>query len=175
MRTLYELTGEMLALETQLEENGGELTPELEELWQDNAEALVKKTDNYNTLLKNFEAHSSNLDAEIKRLQALKKTDDNAIKRIKEHLLNTMQTFGIEELKGDFCKITIAKSTATEVDEEAALYNFKNRIEEFRDSLPSYIKVTTGIDKTEAKRVAKETGIVPAGIEFIENKSLRIR
>ena len=45
MSTLYELTGQMAAIEAALEETGGELTPELEELWAETAESLQAKVD----------------------------------------------------------------------------------------------------------------------------------
>ena len=46
--TLYELTAQMRQIEEQLDETGGELTPELEDLWNETGESLVAKVDNYN-------------------------------------------------------------------------------------------------------------------------------
>ncbi len=98
MATLYELTGQMAAIEEALEENGGELTPELEEVWQETAESLPMKVDGYNKVIANMTAYSKNIDAEIKRLQTLKKTADNSVKRVKEHLVDVMKQWGIAKL-----------------------------------------------------------------------------
>ena len=35
MATLFELTDQMVAIEQTLDENGGELTPELEQVWEE--------------------------------------------------------------------------------------------------------------------------------------------
>ena len=43
--TLYELTAQMRQIEDSLEETGGELSPELEELWNETGESLVQKVD----------------------------------------------------------------------------------------------------------------------------------
>ena len=84
--TLYQLTGQMAAIEDALQENGGELTPELEELWAETAESLPQKVDGYNQVITNLTAYSKNLDEEIKRLQALKKTADNSLERLQMSL-----------------------------------------------------------------------------------------
>ena len=72
--TLYQLTNQMAEIEAMLEETGGEITPELEAVWNETSESLPQKVDGYNQVLRNLTAYASNLADEIKRLQALKKT-----------------------------------------------------------------------------------------------------
>lgn len=173
METLYQLTEQMSALESLLEDNGGELTPDIEALWQETGESLTKKVDNYNALIIKLKNYSSNLDAEIKRLQGLKKTADNSLKNVKEHIKSVMEQFGIDKLEGAYCKISLASSTSTEVDEETVLAPYISRIE--RLMLPEWITADLKVSKTALKDAFKDKDVTPAGVSFVKNKSLRIK
>lgn len=171
--TLYQLTGQMAAIEDALQENGGELTPELEYIWQETVETLPQKVDGYNQVITNLAAYSKNLDAEIKRLQALKKTADNSVKRIKDHVKDTMEAFGIQKLEGEFCKMSLSSSTSTEVDEETVLQPYLSRLD--RLMLPAWITCDLKISKTALKDAYKDSDVTPAGVSFVKNTTLRIR
>jgi hypothetical protein len=173
MATLYELTGQMAEIEEALEENGGELTPELEEIWQETAESLPMKVDGYNQVITNMTAYSKNLDSEIKRLQVLKKTADNSVKRVKEHLVDVMKQWGIVKLQGNYCKMSLASSTATEVDEDTVLAPYRSRLAKL--DLPDWITADLKVSKTALKEAFKDKDVTPAGVSFVENQSLRIR
>lgn len=163
----------MSALESLLEENGGELTPDIEALWQETGESLTKKVDNYNALIIKLKNYSSNLDAEIKRLQGLKKTADNSLKNVKEHIKSVMEQFGIDKLEGAYCKISLASSTSTEVDEETVLAPYLSRIAKL--NLPEWITADLKVSKTALKDAFKDKDVTPAGVSFVKNKSLRIK
>lgn len=163
----------MSALESLLEDNGGELTPDIEALWQETGESLTKKVDNYNALIIKLKNYSSNLDAEIKRLQGLKKTADNSLKNIKEHIKSVMEQFGIDKLEGAYCKISLASSTSTEVDEETVLAPYLSRIANL--NLPEWITADLKVSKTALKDAFKDKDVTPAGVSFVKNKSLRIK
>ena len=173
--TLFQLSTDMMAIEDALWESGGELTPELEQAMAENAESMAKKVDGYNAVIRAFAYKADVLDAEIKRFTALKKVAENAQKRIKEHVLDTMNAFGIEKLEGAYCKITKSKSTKTEVDEPALLQVYMPMLEGINESLPPYITAEFKVSKTALKEYIEESGITPAGVEFVENCSLRIR
>lgn len=173
--TLFQLSQEMMAIEDALWESGGELTPELEQAMAENAESMAKKVDGYNAVIRAFAYKADVLDAEIKRLTALKKVAENAQKRIKEHLLDTMNAFGIEKLEGAYCKISKSRSTKTEVDEAVLLSEFEKGLKHINESLPPYVTAELKVSKTALKDYIKETGITPAGVEFVESSSLRIK
>jgi len=175
MATLYELTGQMAAIEEALEENGGELTPELEEIWAETAESLPKKVDGYNHIIKNIELLVKGYDEEIKRIQALKKAADNSVKRIKEHVRDVMVANNIDKLDGASCKFSLSSSTSTEVDEEILLMPYNQKIETLRASLPSWIAIEPKVSKTELKNSFKDKDVTPAGVSFVKNTTLRIR
>ena len=173
--TLFQLSQEMMAIEDALWESGGELTPELEQAMAENAESMAKKVDGYNAVIRSLAYKADVLDAEIKRLTALKKVAENAQKRIKEHVLDTMNAFGIDKLEGAYCKISKSKSTKTEVDEPTLLLAYMPMMQGVNESLPPYLSAEIKVSKTALKDYIKEEGITPAGVEFVENWSLRIR
>lgn len=163
----------MSLIEQTLDENGGELTPELEEQWVETEESLKQKIDNYNSLVKLFDYRSENIAAEIKRLQALKKTTDNSKKRVVEHLKDVMEAFGLTKLEGKLCKVSLSSSTSTEVDEKTALQPYIPRIVSL--DLPSWITVELTVNKTRLKDTFKDKDVTPAGVTFVKNTSLRFR
>ena len=165
----------MAAIEDALYETGGELTPEIEEALTETAQSLAVKTDSYNALIRKFGAQADVIDAEIKRLTALKKTCQNAEKRLKMHICDTMQEFGIEKLEGTYCKMSLAKSTRTETDDERLMEAYQAAVDELGATLPPYLSLEMKVSKTGIKEYEKETGILPAGAEKVESVSLRIR
>jgi hypothetical protein len=165
----------MSAIEDALWENGGELTPELEQALTETEQSLAVKTDGYNSLIRKFASQADVIDAEIKRLTALKKTCQNAEKRLKNHICETMGEFGIDKLEGQYCKISRAKTTSIETNDELLLATCLPAIAALNESLPPYIRVEPKISKTAIKEYQKTEGILPAGAEVVENWSIRIR
>jgi len=173
--TLFELTTEQLALEAQLEETGGELTPEIEARMAETAEAFPKKIDGYGTMLRKFAAAEKMCDDEIKRVQGLKKVAQNAQKSIRRHLLDTMTFFKIKKLDGVTTKMWTGTSTALEVDEVELLKAHEAKINELRAKLPPYLSIEVKVNKTEIKNGYKATGTLPAGCKMVENDTLTVR
>lgn len=174
-RSLFQLSADMSAIEDALWENGGELTPELEQALTETEQSLAVKTDGYNSLIRKFASQADVIDAEIKRLTALKKTCQNAEKRLKNHICETMGVFGIDKLEGQYCKISRAKTTSIETNDELLLATYLPAIAAINESLPPYIRVEPKISKTAIKEYQKTEGILPAGAEVVENWSIRIR
>ncbi|MBR4755326.1 MAG: siphovirus Gp157 family protein [Bacteroidales bacterium] len=166
--TLYELTAQMRQIEEQLDETGGELTPELEDLWNETGESLVQKVDNYNALLIKIENYSENLSNEIKRLQNLKKTADNSVARIKGHIKDTMVANGFSKLEGAYCKMSLSSSTSTVVDEDLLLQPYNHKIQALQDSFPSWLTIEPKVSKSELKNAYKDKDVTPAGVQFVK-------
>lgn len=174
-RSLYQLSAEMCAIEDALWENGGELTPELEQALAETEHSLAVKTDSYNALMRKFASQADVIDAEIKRLTALKKTCQNAEKRLKNHICETMGMFGIDKLEGQYCKMSRTRTTAVETNDDLLKCQYLPSIQEFAATLPPYLTLDVKVSKTGVKEFQKETGVLPAGAEMVENYSLRIR
>jgi hypothetical protein len=175
--TLYALTGQMADIEAMLEETGGELTPEIEAQWAETRESLLQKVDNYNALIQKLKAYSENIKAEQDRLAKLKKTADNSLKRIKDHVKATMEQFGLKSIEGNLCKMSLSSSTATEVDEETILAPYRVYIEMLEAKLPPYITVEPSISKSGIKEATKELpeGVTLPGVTFKKNTNLTIK
>lgn len=174
-KTLFQLSADMAAIEDALWENGGELTDEIAQALTETEASLASKVDGYNAVIRSFASQSAMIDAEIKRLTALKKTADNAEKRLKQHVCDTMALFGIDKLEGTYCKISRAKSSKIETDDATLLFSYTTMIDELNAKLPPYITVEPKVSKTAIKEYQKTEGILPAGAEVVENWSLRIR
>lgn len=172
-RTLFQLASDMAVIEDALWENGGELTPELEQALTETQESLVAKTDSYGALIRKFDAASVSIDAEIKRLQALKKTAVNAAERLKERVLYSMENNGIDKLDGTYTKFSLRNSTRTVVNEESMLAPYFFALEAFRSILPPYITLgDLKVSKTVIKDMYKKDGILPADASFEQSVSL---
>jgi hypothetical protein len=165
----------MAAIENALDETGGELTPELEELWEETGASLIQKVDNYNALILKMQAYSDNLGAEIKRLQGLKKTADNSLNRVKGHVKDAMLANGLSRLEGSFCKMSLSSSTSTVVDEDLLLQPYGGKIQKFQEQLPSWLTVEFKVNKTALKDAYKDKDVTPAGVQFVKGTTLRIK
>lgn len=166
----------MVAIEDALWENGGELTPELEEAMTANAMDVAAKVDGYGALIHKFDTAESSIDAEIKRLTALKKTAVNAKDRLKSYLLYSMQTLGISKLDGTLNKVSLRRSERVVADEESILAPYLFALEEFRKTLPDHISLgDLKINKTVIKDMIKKEGIQIPGATMEENWSVIMR
>lgn len=174
-KTLFQLSYDMMAIEDALWENGGELTDEIQQALTETEQSIASKVDGYNHIIASFDAKAEIIDKEIKRLTALKKTAENASKRIKQHVCDTMGMFGIEKLEGAYCKMTRVRSTKAEVDEAVLLSGFEKGLKHINESLPPYVTAEFKVSKTALKDYIKEERLKPAGVEIVENWSLRIR
>ena len=172
-RSLFQLTADMSAIEDALWESGGELTPELEEALTETTESLKVKTDSYGALIRNFDSASSAIDAEIKRLTALKKTADKAVERLKSRVLNSMQENGMSKLDGTYTKFSLRRSERTVTDDELLLGPYTFALESFRQTLPDYISLPElKVNKTVIKDMIKKEGMQLPGAALEENWSL---
>lgn len=175
MASLYELQGTMLQIEQELDDNGGELTDELVVLLSDTELSIKQKADGYRAVIAKFSDKADAVDKEIKRLQALKKTANNAVERLKEYILRVMGTYGIKKIEGEYCSMTRTATKSLEVNEEMLLAAYVEKIAELQASLPDYLTIEVKVSKTAIKNKFKNTDVLPAGCAFVENDSLRIR
>ena len=175
MANLYELQGAMLQIEYALEENGGELTDELAELLNDTEVSIKQKADGYRAVMAKFNDKVEAVKREIKRLQDIKKTAENAEKRIKEYILGVMGAYGIKKIEGELCTMTRTTTKSLDVNEELLLSAYNEKIAELQASLPEYLTIEVKVSKTAIKNKFKDTDVLPAGCAYVENDSLRVR
>jgi hypothetical protein len=158
---LYEITHEAQYLAALLETE--ELTPELEEMLVINQEQLQAKAGNYAKVIANIQGDSDAIDAEIKRLKAMKDSKDRAVTRLKDAVKNAMMVSGIDKIESSLFKLSLRRSESVEVEVPEALpidWQVK--------------KVTITADKVAIKQAIKE-GHSITGARIIENFSLQIK
>ena len=157
---LYEITAEQKALINKIELLEGEITEEIENALIINENQLQIKSIAYLAVIKNKENFNSLVDEEIKRLQAIKKTNTNLVNRLKDNLLNAINLFGDFQVGTN--KFGIRKSSTLEVEDT--------------NSLPEkykVIKVSETADKMALKSALKN-GEEIKGVYLQEHKNLKI-
>lgn len=172
---IYGLTTRLLEIGQELEDNGGELTPELEQALEETTGSLAEKADGYRGLLAMLDDRADNIDRRIKELQAMKKTTDNARKRIKEYVISAMIAAGMTRIEGKTSLLYLRKTTSLNMDEELATARHADLIRETAARLPSWMTLEVKISKTEVKNLYKGSDLLPEGFEWAENYSLQVK
>lgn len=107
---LYEIT----ELQKELErEDDAEIKQDLQELI---AIELNNKSNNIVYAIKNLESNNAAIDAEIERLQALKKRNSSNIDKIKSSMLWFMQENNVDTIKSDLATFSKRKSESTDIE-----------------------------------------------------------
>lgn len=162
MKSLFEIGNEYLEIYRLLEDNGGEITPEIETALAINKSNLQEKSQNYISLIKEIEGRSQTVEIEIKRLRALKKRNDTFVLKLKENIANAMRMLEIDEIRTDLNKINFRKSKSVQIEDIEMLPNDCVIIEK------------KPISKTELKKRI-ENGEAINGVSIIENLNLQIK
>ncbi len=110
-RTLFELSAEILALDTALDDLDDSsqletITAYLETLTIERDEKL----DGYAALISELEARATARMTEAKRLTALARTDENKAQRLKERLKLFFETHGLEWVNTTRYRLSITKN-----------------------------------------------------------------
>ena len=159
-KSLYAINEQQTELMSAIELMDGELTPEMESQLEITKSELNHKSIAYLEVIKEKDGINAVIDIEIKRLQALKKRNNNIVGRLKDNLLNAVKTFGTYEV--GLQKFTTRKSETIEVE-------FVNELpEEFKT-----IKVTEAANKVELKKALK-AGVKVKGVTLVEHQNLKI-
>lgn len=161
--TIYEIKEELAALIDELQNNGGELTPELESALAVNETEMVDKLDSYCRVKTNLEAEVAAYSAEIDRLQSKMNVAQHSIDRIAEVIKSTMQLYERPKLETPLFKLSLRTNKSVNVIDEGAVP-------------AEYIKTktTTSVDKSTLRKVLM-AGEAVAGVELKESQSLIIK
>lgn len=155
---LYELADAHRSLFDRIEELDGELTPELEAELDLLFPSLERKIDGCLSVFSEKLRTADALSAEIGRLQALKRSQENAAERLKAYVKNSLIRAGIDKVQtarfvarvqnsppsaqwnGDPAEAPEAfRRVKVEFDSRAALAAFKNG-----ESLPDRVEIRQG-------------------------------
>lgn len=161
---IYEITREAQEIESILEENGGELTAELEERMKLNADALNDKGEGYVKWLKNTVAEYEACKAEKQKLDARMKSLNSLAERIKGNLMTAMIAADRPKCVFGAFKASVVNTTRVEVVEEAV------------DALPEeYKRVKHVVEPNKtALAAAMKSGETFDGCELVTTQTLRV-
>ena len=163
MANIYKIETEYRDIISVLVENGGELTPEIEQALQINQKDLYRKSESYAYAIKELDGEIDFIKSEIERLQALISKRDKSICRMKETVLKAMELYEINKIETPIIKISVRESEVVEIINE-------NQIE----PIFKVEKVTINISKSAIKEAIK-SGINVNGVVIKKNKSLQIK
>lgn len=120
---IWQIQQELLSIFDELEENGGELTEELEEQLTISQEDFRSKVESYTNVIKSVKADIAAIDQESKRLAELKKSKTAMIDRLSKIIINAVEMFGdTTKTGGKFFdygtgKVSIRNSVKCETDD----------------------------------------------------------
>lgn len=162
-QSLYHIRAEHLEIIDAIEQNEGELTPEIEMALSLTEEQFQEKAISYGWVIKKFDDNDSIIDAEIKRLTALKKSNENKQIRFKDALSGAMLQFGVEKIETPTLKLSFRKSESVEIFDEKEIPT------EYVDE-----KIVHTISKIRIKEDLKK-GLVVKGANLLTKQNLQIK
>ena len=208
MDSIYKLNGRAADLaarydeiqfefECLMEENGGELNEEsqelidkleeLAELKRQIDEDILKFPDEYAAWYKNVEARKKVHEAEraafiemqkqaLAKYDAKVKKDERDLKWIQENIAGAMvranvNKFDKKDRPDALFSLWFQESKSIEVDEELALKDFKEEIDAFNAKHPEWLSIEPKI----VKKALSKVDVLPTGFERKISKSLRIQ
>lgn len=117
MRSLFQISDDLLALEAILSEVGGEITEDeagaaLEDWFNELGAERDQKIDNYAALIREFEARAEARESAAKGLMALAATDANNARRLKDRLKGFFEAHAIKKLDTPRFRVSVQANGA---------------------------------------------------------------
>ena len=159
MKNLFNIDAELYEVYNEIENNGGEMTPELEATLEITEAERLTKGEGYVYVIKQLRSQSDMIKSEIKRLQEIEKRYQNSADKLADTLLQSVVAHG--QIKTALVTISSRKSKAVSITDESLLG-------------AEYLRIKTEPNKTLIKE-AIESGQEVQGALIVENYSLNIR
>ena len=150
MGNIYQIEQDLFSIFNTIEENEGEITPEIEEQLSIKQNEFKDKIQAYTAVVKQLELDIDGIKAEKCRLNDLQKSKEKTIDRLKQIMVDAIQIFGDISKSGtrfiDFGtgKVSLRHSDSIEVD-EAGTKQFVNRFFGYFN----WLKYTNAFDQVE--------------------------
>lgn len=150
MASIYNIQQDLLEIFDQIESNDGEITPELEEQLRISQDEFEDKIRSYTGIIHQLECDLGAIKDEKARLDAIKKSKEKTIERLKQIMLEAIQMFGDTSKSGtkfiDYGtgKVSLRKSESVELDDDK-LKVFTNRF----ISYFNWLRYQNTFDQTE--------------------------
>jgi len=144
--SLYEIDAELRELEDAIIEANGEITPEIEERYDELLEMRPEKIKGYIAVIRSLEATATGIAEERKRLQDAERAAQNAAKRLKDRLAFQMDRRGETEHVTPIGKVRLQSASRRPVD----------LLVDVEDLPEAWRKVTIAPDKTAIEKALKD-------------------
>ena len=158
-KNLFNINEDMFRLHQQIEENGGELTPELEEQLTITEHDRESKCEGYVSVIRQLKSKSQLIKDEAKRLLDAARTYDKSVERLEDNLLSSVVQLG--NIKTNFVSISTRRNRSVEIANDVEIPLI-------------YQRVKIEANKTAIKE-AIESGIDVPGATIVERFSLFIK
>ena len=159
MKNLFNIDAELYEVYNEIENNGGEMTPELEATLEITEAERMTKGEGYVYVIKQLRSQADMIKSEIKRLQELAKRYENSADKLADTLLQSVVAHG--QIKTALVTISSRKNKSVSITDASLLQ-------------PEYFRIKIEPNKTAIKE-ALESGQEVAGALIVENYSLNIR
>ena len=160
---IYTIKNEYQLIISEIINNEGEITPELETALQINQSQLQSKAVDYSYVIKQLDSDCEQIDAELKRLQQLKKVRTNLAERLKNTISDAMNLYEVEKIETPLIKLSFRNSESVEITNESQL-----------DACFIVTKTVSTPDKKAIKDAIKN-GVLVTGATISYNKNLQIK
>ena len=123
-KSIFDIDKELYALYDEIEEAGGEITPEIEEKLELNGQEMTNKVKSITNYINKLKADLLAIKSETDRLAKLKKSKENIITGLTKLVLFAINKYGKEDKKGKKWfdwgtgRVGIRKSTSVELDDK---------------------------------------------------------
>lgn len=161
-KSMYQIRVDHLTLMQMIEDNEGELTPEIEQALSLTQDEFNEKAVSYGLVVKHFDDEAAIVEKEIERLSKILSQSKKKKELFKQRLGEAMQQFGVEKIETPTLKLSFRKSESVEVDPDQLPNNYMVE------------KVTYTPDKTKIKAAIKE-GINVKGASLVTKQNLQIK
>jgi vacuolar-type H+-ATPase subunit D/Vma8 len=159
MKNLFNIDAELFKVYNEIENNGGEMTPELEAALEITEAERLTKGEGYVYVIKQLKSQAEMIKSEIKRLQEVAKRYETSAEKLSDRLLESIVAHG--QIKTALVTISSRKSKSVSITDENLLG-------------AEFLRIKTEPNKTAIKE-ALESGQEVQGALIVENYSLSIR
>lgn len=163
---IFQLGQEHYEIMSLLEEMEGEMTPELQERWNNLIISGEQKIKSMYWVYKHMASELETINNEAARIAALKKSQTSKIDRLKETMNQFMKTLQLDNIKEGTVNIVMAKNTEFVFDESRVPQGYYETVETTKLKLADF-KAWCKDNQEAAKEVC--------GAEFIEGKRIQIK
>ena len=163
---IFNLREEHIEILSILEEMDGEITPELQERWDQLIQNSEDKIKQFYWVYKQIEANLSIVVSEKARIEVIKKRTENQMDRIKTTMDALMKGLELDAIKDGTIDVILAKKTDFVYDEGKVPDGYYETVETKKFKLQDF-KTWCKNNQEAAKEICNA--------EFIENKAIRIR